>query len=98
MGCGAQVHEKKYKIGTWAYHSVDGWYLFTLPEHYRTHVCQVKAAKSERVTNTLQLTHKHITNPTITHADKVMNAIAACAATLGGVAGGNTSQELQDLQ
>ena len=24
MGCEAQVHEKTYKRGTWAYHSVDG--------------------------------------------------------------------------
>ncbi len=29
MGCEAQVHEKTDKRGTWAYHSVDGWYLFT---------------------------------------------------------------------
>ena len=29
MGCEAQVHEKTDKHGTWAYHLVDGWYLFT---------------------------------------------------------------------
>ncbi|KAL7502426.1 hypothetical protein ACHAXN_000718 [Cyclotella atomus] len=27
MGCEVQVHEKTDKRGTWAYHSVDGWYL-----------------------------------------------------------------------
>ncbi len=37
MGCEAQVHEKTNKRGTWAYHLVDGWYLFTSPEHYCTH-------------------------------------------------------------
>ncbi len=36
MGCEAQVHEKINKRVTWAYHSVDEWYLFTSPEHYRT--------------------------------------------------------------
>ena len=97
MGCGAQVHEKTDKRGTWSYHSVDGWYLFTSPEHYRTHVCHVKATKSERLTDTLQLRHKHITNPTVTHADKVMNPISACAAALKGVAGGKTPKELHDL-
>ncbi len=29
MGCNAQVHEKTDKRGTWAFHLVDGWYLFT---------------------------------------------------------------------
>jgi hypothetical protein len=27
MGCEVQVHEKTDKRGSWAYHSVDGWYL-----------------------------------------------------------------------
>ena len=31
MGCKVQVHEKTDKRGTWAYHSVDGWYLSTPP-------------------------------------------------------------------
>ena len=33
MVCEAQVHENTDKRGTWAYHSVDGWYLSTSPEH-----------------------------------------------------------------
>ena len=36
MGMLVQVHEKTEKIGTWAYHTVEGWYLATSPEHYRT--------------------------------------------------------------
>ena len=98
MGCSAQVHKKTDKRGTWAYHSVDGWYLFTSPEYYRTHVCHVKATKAERLTDTLQLSHKNITSHTITHTDKVMNAISACATALKGVAGGKTPKELKDLQ
>lgn len=34
MGCESQVHEKTDKRGTWAFHSLDGWYLNTSPEHY----------------------------------------------------------------
>ena len=98
MGCGAQVHKKTDKRGTWTYHSVDGWYLFTSQEHYRTQVCHVKATKNERLTNMLQLSHKNITNPTNTHTDKVMNAISACAEALRGVAGRKTPEEFQDLQ
>ena len=62
MGCEAQVHEKTDKRSTWAYHSVDGWYLFTSPEHYRTHNCHIKHTKSERLSDTVQFQHKRITN------------------------------------
>ena len=87
MGCEAQVHEKTNTCGTWAYHSVDGWYLFTSPEHYRTHNCHIKHTKSERLSNTVQFQHKHITNPTITHANKVMHALADCVKALQGMTG-----------
>ena len=42
MGCKVWVQKKADKQGTWAYHSIDGWYLSTLPEHYCTHVCHIK--------------------------------------------------------
>jgi hypothetical protein len=78
MGCEAQVHEKTNKRGTWAYHLVDRWYLFTSPKHYRTHNCHIRHTKSKRLSDTIQFQHKRITNPTITHADKVMHALADC--------------------
>ena len=76
---------------------MDRWYLFTLPEHYMTHMCHVKTIKTKQLTGTLQLSHKNITNPTIIHMDKVMNTISACATALKGVDGGKTPKELQDL-
>jgi hypothetical protein len=97
MGCEAQIHEKTNKQGTWAYHSVDGWYLFTSPEHYRTHTCYVKATKSECHLDTVYFKHKNITNPTITHSDKVMQALAECVKTITGATGGTTAQEAKDL-
>jgi hypothetical protein len=42
MGCNVQVHEKSDSRGTWAYHTVKGWYINTSPEHYRTHTCHIK--------------------------------------------------------
>ena len=78
MGCEAQVHEKTDKRGTWAYHSVDGWYLATSPEHYFTHLCYIKTTNSERFTDTSQFSHQNTIKPTITHADKIMAAIADC--------------------
>ena len=92
MGCGAQVHEKTNTRGTWAYNSVDCWYLFTSSEHCHIHMCHVKTTKSKLLTNTLQLSHKTTTNLTIIHTDKVMNTIYECAAALREVAGGKTPQ------
>jgi hypothetical protein len=99
MGCEAQVHEKTNKHGTWAYHSVDGWYLFTLPELYCTHYCHTKHTKSKQLSDKVQLQHKRITNPSITHANKVMYALAECAKAIQGMTGkARTSQAAQDLQ
>jgi hypothetical protein len=68
MGCEVQVHEKTDSRGTWAYHCVNGWYLYTLPEHYRTHVCHIKETKSDHLSDTVHFKHKHITNPEVTHS------------------------------
>jgi hypothetical protein len=99
MGCEAQVHEKTNNCGTWAYHLVDGWYLFTSPKHYHTHNCHIKHTKCERLSNTVQFQHKCITNPTITHANKVMHALADCVKALHGMtSSARNSQATQDLQ
>ena len=97
MGCAVQVHEKTDKRGTWAYHSVDGWYLATSPEHYRTHLCHIKSTKSERLTDTAQFSHKNITRPTITHADKIMAAIADCTKAIKNMGNGNGADEMHQL-
>ncbi len=99
MGCEAQVHEKTDKCGTWANHLVDGWYLFTSPKHYRIHNCHIKHTKSKRLSDTVQFQQKRITNPTITHTNKVMHALADCVKTLQGMmSSARKSQAAQDLQ
>ena len=98
MGCNVQVHEKTDKRGTWAFHSVDGWYLATSPEHYRTHKCHIKSTKSERYSDTVSFQHKHITNPTVSPHDKVMKAIADCSNTIKGLGNHDATAEMHDLQ
>ena len=97
MGCEVQIHEKTDKRGTWAYHSLDGWYLNTSPEHYRTHNCHVKTTKSERLSDTVQFQHKNITNPTISHTDKIMHAIANCKEAIGKALTHQPTQQLREL-
>ncbi len=79
MGCEVQVHKKADKWGTWAYHSVDGWYLSTSPDHYCMHLCHIKNTSSNRLLDTIHFKHKHITNFTPTHANKIMRALSHCA-------------------
>ena len=98
MGCAVQVQEKTDKRDTWAYHTVDGWYLATSKEHYRTHCCHIKETRSERLTNTAHISHKIITNPTITHAYKIMTAIAECAKIIKEKGNANGKPELDQLR
>jgi hypothetical protein len=98
MGCAAQIHEKSDKRGTWQYHSVDGWYLYTSPDHYCTHACHIKVTKKEKLTNTVDFQHKRINNPTITHAYKVMHAIQQVIREIKKLGGIENSQEARDLQ
>ena len=85
MGCAVQIHGKTDKQGAWVYHSVDGWCIATSSEHYHTHSCHVKATHSERLTDTAQFQHQNITSPTVTHANKVMKAIADYDRTMKGL-------------
>ena len=53
MGSKVQVHKTTDRQGTWAYHSVDGWYLYTSPGHYCT--CNhIKSTQSEQLSNTVK--------------------------------------------
>ena len=97
MGCEAQVHENTGKHGTWAYHSVDGWYLATSPEHYHTHLCHIKTTNSERFTDTSQFIHQNITKTTLTHADKIMAAIDDCNKSIKKMGRNDRADELQQL-
>ncbi|KAL7484644.1 hypothetical protein ACHAW6_010283 [Cyclotella cf. meneghiniana] len=97
MGCEVQVHKKADKRGSWAYHSVDGWYLNTSPEHYRTHNCYMKSTHCKRLTDTIQFQHKDITNPSLTPADKLMNAIANCRVAIKGLIHDSSNRDIQDL-
>ena len=82
MECGAQIQETTNKRGTWSYYSVDGWYLSTSSEYYCTHTCYIKETCIECLSDTVQLQHKSITNPTISHANKIMAAIVDCTDAL----------------
>ncbi|KAL7476263.1 hypothetical protein ACHAW6_002135 [Cyclotella cf. meneghiniana] len=98
MGCEVQIHEKTDSRGTWAYHSVDGWYLNTSAKHHRVHNCHVKHTKNERLSDTVQFQHKSITNPSISPADKLMLALANCKEILSGHLKGEHEHQVGELK
>jgi hypothetical protein len=75
MGCAVQIHKRSEKRGSWAFNSIDGWYLRTSPEHYQCHVIYVKKTRSERISDTVHFKHKYITQPTLTPEDTIVTAL-----------------------
>lgn len=82
----------------WAFHSIDGWYLYTSSEHYRVHNCHVKSTWATHLSDTVSFWHKHITNPMILHTDKLMNSSAQCKHILHGRVDDTAAQEMCELQ
>jgi hypothetical protein len=62
------------------------------------HLCHIKNTNSNRLLDTVHFKHKHITNPTLMHANKIMWALSHCAQVLKGKDTTATNQELGDLQ
>ena len=82
-------------------HSIDGWYLGTSPEHYRAHRVYAKCTNSGIISETVFSKHKYLTNPTVSHADRVVNASKELYNALVRKKQGlnsNTMQALQDLR
>ena len=62
------------------------------------HICHIKHTNSEQLSDTVQFKHKNITNPLLTHADKIMRALSHCIQALKGAEATTTEQELRDIQ
>jgi hypothetical protein len=85
MGCALQFHIKPGRRKTFGEHSADGFYLKTSDEHYRTHVVFCKKTRAKRLADTVFFKHKYITQPTVTPADAIVNAITKLRHTIAGI-------------
>ena len=84
MGCAAQIYESTNRRKTWVENSIDGWYLRTSTEHYRSHLVHVKKTRSERITDTVWFKHKYITQPKVTPVNHIVKAINDLTCALKG--------------
>ena len=71
--------------------------MATSSEHYRTHRCHIKSTNREHFTDTIHFNHKKLTQPTITHTDKVMASISDCAEEIKNLSNRNGGKEMQQL-
>ncbi len=85
MGCAVQFHIKPSKRKTFGEHSEDGFYLKTSEEHYRTHVVFCKKTRAKRLADTVFFKHKYITQPTVTPADAIVNALTKLQDAIQGI-------------
>ena len=98
MGCAAQIYESTNRRKTWAKNSIDGWYLHTSTEHYRSHLVHVKKTRSERITDTVWFKHKYITQPKVTPVDHIVKAINDLTCALKGRKNTEGLEQIEALQ
>lgn len=97
MGCKALVCIDPKNKGTWAQHAAKGWYIGTSPDHYRAHIINVADTGSDRVSKSVYFKHKYITNPAMTHANKVVEAARALCKALTKAWGKKSDKRMADL-
>ena len=85
MGYAIQFHIKPSRRKTFGEHSEDGFNWKTSAEHYRTHVIFCKKTRAKRLADTVFFKHKHITQPTVTPADAIVNAFTKLRDTIQGI-------------
>jgi hypothetical protein len=74
LGCKTQCFADPERRTSFGAHSMDSWYIGTSKQHYRCYKVFMKDTRAERVTDTAVFQHRHVTNPTVSMADKITSA------------------------
>jgi hypothetical protein len=72
--------------------------LTHIPRTLSCHVIHVKKTRSERITDTVWFKHKYITQPKVTPADQIVNAINDLARALKGKNNVEGLEQMETLQ
>jgi hypothetical protein len=98
MECAVQFHIKPSRRKTFGEHLEDGFYLKTSEEHYRTHVVFCKKTRAKRLADTVFFKHKYITQPTVTPADAIVNALTKLQDAIRGIQHSKNDAHLDALR
>jgi hypothetical protein len=63
------IHDKPDKIGSWAHHGNNGWYVGPATEHYRAHRVYCSTNGHEKISDTVDLFTQHCKIPGISSVD-----------------------------
>ena len=97
LGCTVQLYETPHRRRTWTEHSVDGYYIGTSDEHYRSHKIWVTKTKAVRVSETVFFKHKYITQPTLTPKNDIIKALQDLKHALDGTKNHKGDKSLETL-
>ena len=75
LGINIIVHAKPRRRQSWDFRSKDGWSIGVSLKHYRFQVVTLKLSKSTVISDTTEFRHHHITQPTVTPADRVTRGL-----------------------
>jgi hypothetical protein len=95
LGCKVEAHMMPSMRDTWAKHTASGYYIGSLPEHYRCHVVYI-------ICQTVFFKHKYLTQPSFTTNDALLLAADRLTTAIEGVLPTTTStqagvQQLLDI-
>ena len=98
LGCAVEMHESTNRQTSWDPHSLSGWYLGTLTEHYRCHRIFCKKTCIERILDTVFFQHRYITQPTVTPEDQLIKAVGDLLPVLHGQTNDKGRKEMPALK
>ncbi len=98
MGCAVQILNSKERRQSWEEHSLDGWYLRTSLDHYRSYCIFVKRTNNERISNSVNFKHQYLTQPKVTPADVAIKAIKDLTDALKGEKGEKGKQSDDEFE
>ena len=75
LGSNAIMHKKTNACHSWYFHGKYGWNVWVSLEQYWCYLIDVKYDKAFVVSNTVEFRHHYLTQPTLTHAEIILNGI-----------------------
>jgi hypothetical protein len=98
LGCAVQMHKSTNRRRTWDAHSLNGWYLGTSPKHYWCHNIFWTKTRAERISDTVFFQHWYLTQPVVTPADAIINAMKNLQSAIKNGPGNFEREEMDILR
>ena len=84
LGTEVLAHTKTNQRASWGYHAAQAWYLSHAPNHYRCIKILMKDTGSKRITDTFHFNHHKIPLPTISDANRIIEATKKLTSAIAG--------------